>query len=564
MERVLFESAVRAILMAAGTALVLWLMRVRSPAAKHSAWTGLLILMLLLPAWTAWGPKTTWRILPAVSGDAAAQFTHAGKFVPASATHEIQGAPRTDPMPVWQTTAIALYLLGLSVLLLRLAVGTVRAQRLIRSATPSDGVLVSQLCAAPLTVGWLHPAVILPAGQREWSKGQLRAVLDHEQTHARRRDPLVQWLAMLNRAIFWFHPLAWWLERQLSALAEEACDAVVLERGHAPRDYSLYLIHIARSAASTVAQSNLWGMAMPGSFLASRIRTILEGGPAPLVSKRRFACACAACAVASCLSGAVSLGLAQASPQTSVNASTAAVRLPEFEVASIKPNRNGAGNVNGQGGSTHFAGAELTMENVSLWKCIGVAYGIGEDKDYALSGPAWLKSDRFDITAKVPAEILKDPANIRDQVQLMLQSLLTTRFKLSAHRESKIMSAYAMVVANGGLKVREVEPGGGVTIANGRLAGKTPLVHLADLVSQIVDRPVVDQTELKGVYDIKLAWAPEQSLSAPAEERRPAVDTSGPSIFTAFEEQLGLRLETHKLPVAVLVIDHAEKIPTDN
>ena len=85
-----------------------------------------------------------------------------------------------------------------------------------------------------MTVGWLHPVIVLPPNWRDWPAGKLEAVLTHEHEHARRRDPLVQWLALLNRAVFWFHPLAWWLERRISALAEEACDAAVMRRGHDP------------------------------------------------------------------------------------------------------------------------------------------------------------------------------------------------------------------------------------------------------------------------------------------------------------------------------------------
>src|ERR1019366_3853601 len=132
-----------------------------------------------------------------------------------------------------------------------------------------------------------------------WPAAQLDAVLTHEHEHARRRDPLFQWIALLNRAVFWFHPLAWWLERRIAALAEEACDAVVLARGHDPRDYSRYLIDMARSVATSGARIQVWGMAMPGGSLEERIRRILEGGPLPRLSRARLVCACIACAATS-------------------------------------------------------------------------------------------------------------------------------------------------------------------------------------------------------------------------------------------------------------------------
>jgi hypothetical protein len=156
---------------------------------------------------------------------------------------------------------------------------------------------ISSLCAAPVTVGFFHPTVIVPEHWREWTQAQLDAVLTHEHEHARRRDSLVQWLALLNRALFWFHPVAWWLERRPSSLAEEACDNVVLTHGHSPREYAEYLIDMARSVTRSGARLNVAGMAMPGSFLPQRIRQIMEGGQAPRISRTRMACVTAACAI---------------------------------------------------------------------------------------------------------------------------------------------------------------------------------------------------------------------------------------------------------------------------
>jgi TonB family protein len=206
----------------------------------------------------------------------------------------------------------AAYLLGFCFLLARLAIGTVRAHRLVRRAANREGRLTSDACAAPVTVGWLNPTVILPEHWPRWPQAQLNAVLTHEDEHARRRDPLVQWLALLNRAVFWFHPLAWWLERRLSALAEEACDAAVLARGHDPFQYSEYLLEMARVVRQTGARVNVVGMAMPGAFLPQRIRRILEGGPAQRISRVRIVCVAVACAVVSTVFTAGAVDYAQA------------------------------------------------------------------------------------------------------------------------------------------------------------------------------------------------------------------------------------------------------------
>jgi len=223
-EHWLFEFVVRAALIAGGTAAVLRILRVKTAAARHMAWAGVVALMLLLPVWTAWGPKASLRILPAAAAPAAnrvmlATETLYGLALPGSDTVP---APIQRPVRSWPACLACIYLLGACILLVRLALGTARAHLLVRRAANRGGRLTSDLCAAPVTVGWLTPAVILPECWQRWPQAQLDAVLTHEGEHARRRDPLVQWLALLNRALFWFHPLAWWLEFRLCALAEEA------------------------------------------------------------------------------------------------------------------------------------------------------------------------------------------------------------------------------------------------------------------------------------------------------------------------------------------------------
>jgi beta-lactamase regulating signal transducer with metallopeptidase domain len=282
MESLFFECSVRAALLAAGAALVLYVMRIRVAAAKHCVWAGVVLLMLVLPIWTAWGPKASLRVLPPL-----AQRTAKEAIAPVG-TLSIAFLPSSLDSPL-QVVLLGVYLLGLCFLLLRLAVGTVRARRLVRNATLYNGMRISSLCAAPVTVGFLHPTVILPESWCQWPQAQLDAVLTHECEHARRRDPFVQWLALLNRALFWFHPVAWWLERRLSALAEEACDNVVLARGHDPREYSEYLMDMARSVMRSGTRLNIAGMAMPGSMLPQRIRKIIERGPVPYISRTRTA-----------------------------------------------------------------------------------------------------------------------------------------------------------------------------------------------------------------------------------------------------------------------------------
>ena len=290
MDRLFFECGIRAALLVVGTAIVLYAMRVKAASARHSIWAGVLACMLVLPIWTAWGPKASLRVLSPLSQSTAIRALALTDF-------PSPGALRRAPVSPRFAVFLSVYLLGSCLLLVRLAIGTVRARRLLRNAVLRDGVRTSFLCAAPVTVGLFHPTVIFPEHWREWSQTQLDAILTHESEHARRRHSLVQWLALFNRALFWLHPIAWWLERHLSALAEESCDNAVLLCGHDPREYSEYLIDMARSVNRSGGRLNIAGMAMPGSSLPRRIRLILDSGSVPQVSRMRMASVCVACAI---------------------------------------------------------------------------------------------------------------------------------------------------------------------------------------------------------------------------------------------------------------------------
>lgn len=219
---------------------------------------------------------------------------------------------------------------------------------------------------------------------------------------------------------------------------------------------------------------------------------------------------------------------------------------PAFEVASIKPNTSGSGR-----SSTHTNDSTVIMQNVSLKQIIETAFGV---KDYSFTGPGWLDTAKFDISAKLPSGA--DPHEIRE----MTQALLAERFKLAVHRESKVLPAYGLVVAKGGPKLKEVEAGKGSSMNtdnNHLTASHTNMERLADFLARRMDRPVVDETGLKGAYDFELEWAAEEK-EAKSDEKSP------PTLFTALQEQLGLRLQAKKMPLETLVVDHVERLPTEN
>ena len=229
-----------------------------------------------------------------------------------------------------------------------------------------------------------------------------------------------------------------------------------------------------------------------------------------------------------------------------------------FEVASVKVSQSTGGPLNGRGGRINASRGQIVMEDVTLWKCLAFAYEISEDRDYAITGPNWLKTDRYNIVAKVP------PHSGWGEVKEMMQNLLASRFKLALHREAKEVQVYALVEAKGGSKLHEVPFGrGGFNIGNGAIkAQSVALGMLSDRLSQLVDRPVQDQTGLKGVYDITLQWTPDEP--APSPGAAPTATSVGPSLFAALQEQLGLRLDPRRGTVDVLVVDHADKVPVEN
>jgi GWxTD domain-containing protein len=303
----LLDASLRAILLVLVTGATLTAARIQTAAGRHLAWTIVLVGMLSLPLWVAWGPRLPLPVpSPNAAGPAPRAWTHPAS--PTPATSRAAAAAVTNvavrsqpPQPVmsWTALALTLYGAGAFILLGRLALGTFRMRRLRRQAVSKAGHLTSEACSAPITVGWLRPVVLLPAAYDQWPARQLDAVLIHEYAHARRRDPLVQWLALLNRAIFWFHPLAWWLERQLAALAEEECDTAVLSRGHVPREYAEYLIGIARAVAGAGRRVQAVGTTLPGTSLSNRVRQILADRPRRTDSRLRVTLTVAFCSLSS-------------------------------------------------------------------------------------------------------------------------------------------------------------------------------------------------------------------------------------------------------------------------
>jgi len=230
-----------------------------------------------------------------------------------------------------------------------------------------------------------------------------------------------------------------------------------------------------------------------------------------------------------------------------------AAPAPAFEAASIKPSQDPPGS---SSGITTTKG-RISARNVTLKRCVRGAYGVEEP--HILGGPKWLDEARYNIEARAAG-----PAG-DSELATMLQSLLAERFKLAFHRERRALSGYALVLGKSGLKAKPSEPDTpsrtssrwGIIEAAG-----CSLAHLALKLSEVLHLPVADFTALPGEFDFKLEWTSDDMRATPPSTAAPDA-VAGPSIFEALQEQLGLKLESRKVPAEVLVIDHAEK-PSEN
>jgi uncharacterized protein (TIGR03435 family) len=229
-------------------------------------------------------------------------------------------------------------------------------------------------------------------------------------------------------------------------------------------------------------------------------------------------------------------------------ASTLYAQRPAFDIASVKVSEPAAGdliNIN-LGAVQH---GELTLANATLVECVRFAYGLVSDAQVA--APDWAKSreNRYDIVAK------SAPDTPRERMLEMLQTLMAERFKLEMHHEPRVLAHYELAIAKGGLKIHPAAPDAGTEtrFANlplHRIASKNmPMFRFVMLLSRQLREAVLDKTALPGGYEVDLQWTEEDS---------------GQSIFSAIQDQLGLKLEPHKSPVDILVIDKAEKVPVAN
>lgn len=446
-------------------------------------------------------------------------------------------------------------------------------------------ILLSRASLEPGVFGIVWPALLWPKGISErLDDAQLDAVLAHELWHVRHRDNLAAAVHMAVEAIFWFYPVVWWLGTSLVEERERACDQEVVGLGSERQVYAESILKTCEfcleSPLSCVA-------GITGADLKKRMVLIMTERVREKLGFKRKLLLGAAGLMAIALP--VVFGLLHATQSLADSqARSGGGKAPVYEVASIKPNKSGDNKTRMEYSPDGFSATESNLQMFIM-----EAYGVNP---HEISGaPDWLNSDRYDIEAKMDSstadELHKLTENERRvERQRMLQALLADRFKLMVHREIKELPVYGLVAAKGGPKFHQAKPGdtypngmklpdghggaGLMFMGRGELTAQgLPLAPLVRELSLQLGRTVIDKTGLTGEYDFSLKWTSDVTVGAfgeglasrGTEGSQPGTggtsepETSGPSIFTAIQDQLGLKLESQKGPVEILVIDRVEK-----
>lgn len=480
---------------------------------------------------------------------------------------------------IWPIILMALWAGVGMVIVLRWWLSWRQIRAAVRAAAPCGihaavPVLISPALMEPGVFGVIRPVMLLPEGiASRLAQSQLNAIVEHELCHVRRRDNLTFVLHMVVQALFWFHPLVWWVGARLVEERERACDEAVLECGNEAEAYAESILSVCRHCIKSPLPC---AAGVSGSDLKKRIvRIMSEGVASRLGMSRKILLGIAGFVV---IALPTAIGVFRAGELAVLaRAQDAPADIPKFDVASIKPNKSGEMRI-----MMMMKPDGVSMTGVTAQMLLRQAFNVEEDR--IAGSPSWAKSDRFDVEAKVAPEDAPKLDKLKlDQRSLMLQPLLEDRFNLKFHHEMRELPVYTLVVASGGSKMRPSAPedsgSGGAKrphsmtrMGIGDVEGKAaPIDALTHVLSQQLGRTVIDKTGLTGNYDYTLHFTPQNMPPrmgpgpgpGGGADAPPPPDTSGPDIFTAIQEQLGLKLVSTKGPVDVIVIDHMDK-PSEN
>jgi bla regulator protein blaR1 len=447
-------------------------------------------------------------------------------------------------------------------------------------------MLLSRATLEPGIFGMARPVLVWPEGISEHLETpHLEAIIAHELWHVRRRDNLAAVIHMFVEAIFWFHPLVWWLGARLVDERERACDEQVLELGS---ERQVYAESILKVCEFCVGSPLACVSGVTGADLKKRMVHIMTEHVVRKLDFSRKLLLTAAALVA--IAAPIVFGVVNATPSRaqSQDQDIAANSLASWSV-SIKPSELSTPTYAGSGVHSirmMFGPEGFTARNVTLRSLIQEAYGVQANQ--ITGGPEWLDSAAYNVEVKAGEPSADKFPSDRRQIEThqMLQAMLAGRAKLTFHHETKQLPSYALVVAENGPKLQPAQTGNGpsdgvkgpggqpigqhrmmMRLGGGQFVGMaaqgTSVHDFADQLSRQLGSAVVDKTGLKGNYDFNLQWA--GGANGQSKDGEPASDnaTASSNLATAIQEQLGLKLEPQTASMDVLVIDHIEQ-PTEN
>jgi uncharacterized protein (TIGR03435 family) len=430
-------------------------------------------------------------------------------------------------------------------------------------------MLLSRTSLEPGIFGIARPVLVWPEGISQHLDDQhLEAILAHELWHVRRRDNLFAALHMLVEAVFWFYPLVWWLGARLIDERERACDEEVVALG---KNRQIYAESILKVCEFCLGSPLPCVSGVTGADLKRRMVHIMNDRISLKLDFARKALLTLAAILA--IAVPITFGLFTATPSRAQSqAATSNLSAPVFSSVSIKAHES-ADPMRTKMMFSLMDGS-FVANGVTLQRLIQMAYRV---QDAQISGGRdLLNKTKFDIEAKLDPSFVaamhqqtSGGKNFDDRA--MLKSLLADRFKLVAHSEAQTVDAYDLVADESGAKLQPVgEQPRMMHLGPGELTSSgAPVELLAAQLSARLGLPVVDKTGLKGNYAFNLHWTPDKKQDEALEQSgepvapEPPADSNGPSLLTALQEQLGLKLEPQTEPIQMLVIDHVEA-PAEN
>ncbi len=565
-------------------------------SVRHRMWFAASAKFLLpFSLLTAVGSQFQWRTAPAPAPAPSSISIAVDAFnqpFTASATPPIAAATTPAEPTRLPFILFTIWICGSTVTTMWWFVRWLQLRSVVRRATPLnlDAPIRVLSCAKrlePGVLGIFRPVLLLPTGiSARLSAAQMQAVVAHELCHVRRRDNLTATIHMIVEALFWFHPMVWWLRLRLIEEQERACDEEVLRLGGDPQIYAESILKICE-----------WYLTSPlicvsgtsGSNLKKRISAIMKNQNTRKLSLSHIVLLVVAAittvagpilfaAVQPAQLGQLAFETAYLGPATPegppqwVRCTGIDGTLDQFGIRNTLP-RLGPG---------EFAPVVVRqgtcLGRSGLTRLISLAYGVHPTRISGLSEPMSPGTPLGELLYQIEARASNPSTATTEQLQRMLQSLLMDRFKLRVHRQTRVVPGYALRVGPNGIKFREIvgeeqlpgeEPGQWATgtwaPVSAAISGRFTLERLADALWMRMGKPVIDMTGLRGTYDISLTHhIPVTVTPGPGGQGKIFRSLSTPESTVAdaarsVEEQLGLRLDFGNIPVEFLVIDQFER-----